>query len=120
MQGEIRQDEWQAYLEGFSKRNGGRAAHVEVIGADLGAQELAERLPLEGITFEDKGSLAPSVEIFLGAATERHLTHTITGVRLIAPKVGADGREDALEIEASDGTKTIIVFEPLQALPETT
>ena len=120
MQGEIRRDEWRAYLDGFSERNVGRTAHVEVIGSDLGAQEAAEMMPLEGVTFEDKGSLAPSVEIMLGATAERHLTHTVTGVRHIVPKAGEGGREDALEIEAADGTKTIIVFETLPALPETT
>jgi hypothetical protein len=119
MQGEIERDEWREYLDGFGKRNGGRAAHVEVISIDLGAQELAEKLPLEGVTFEDKGSLAPSVEILLGTTATRHLTHTLTGVQRIVPKVGADGREDALEIESADGTKTIILFETLPALPET-
>jgi hypothetical protein len=120
MQGEIRRDEWRSYLDGFSKRNVGRAARVEVIGGDLGAQEAADRLPLGGVTFDDKGSLAPSVEIMLGEAAERHLTHTVTDVRRVVPKPGAGGRDDALEIEAADGTKTIIVFETLEALPETT
>jgi hypothetical protein len=120
MQGEIERDKWRAYLDAFSKRNGGRTAHVEVISSDLGAQEAADRLPFEGITFEDKGSLAPSVEIILGATASRHLTHTITGVRRIVPKLDEQGREDALEIEAADGAKTIIHFETLTALPETT
>ncbi len=123
MQGEIERDRWQAYLDDFSKRNAGRVARVEVMSEDVGAQEAAEMLPLEGVTFERKGSAAPAVEIMLGGAGSgdaRHLTHTVTGVRRIVPKAGADGREDALEIEAGDGSKTILVFETLPALPETT
>lgn len=120
MQGEIEKDGWQSYLNGFSKRNRGRAARLEVISENLGAQGEAEMLPLEGVTFESKGALASSVEIMLGgagAANMRHLTHTIAEVRRIVPKVGADGREDALEIEGGDGAKTILAFESLPALP---
>ena len=121
MQGEIERERWQDYLDEFSKRNQGRAARVEVMSEDLGAQEAAEMLPFEGITFESKGSLAPSVEIMLGgtgAADSRHMAHTVIEARRIVPKTGADGREDALEIEAGDGTRTILVFETLPALPE--
>ena len=123
MQDGIKRDRWQDYLDEFSKRNRGRASRVEVLSEDLGAQEAAEMLPFEGISFESRGSAAPAVEIMLGgtgAADSRHLTHTITEARRIAPKLGADGREDALEIEARDGTRTILVFETLPALPEAT
>jgi hypothetical protein len=36
------------------------------------------------------------------------------------PKKGGDGREDALEIEAKDGAKTILIFKTPLELPETT
>jgi hypothetical protein len=121
MQGEIDRDGWQSYLNEFSERNHGRVVRLEVISESLGTQGEAEKLPLEGITFESKGALASSVEIMLGgasAADMRHLTHTVAEVRRIVPKMGADGREDALEIEGGDGAKTILVFETLTALPE--
>jgi hypothetical protein len=120
MQGEIEQSEWVVYLNEFNKRNGGRAAHVEVIGEDVGAQEVVEKLPFDGITFENKGAQGPNVEIMLGASANQHLTHTISDVCRIVPKEGAGGREEALEIEAADGTKTLIVFEELVALPKAT
>ena len=123
MQGEIERDRWQDYLDEFSKRNRGRAARIEVLSEDLGAQEAAEMLPFEGISFESKGSLAPSIEIMFGgtgAADSRHLTRTVIEARRIVPKLGADGREEALEIEAGDGTRTILVFETLPELPEAT
>lgn len=120
MQGEIEQSQWSVYLNEFNKRNGGRAAHVEVFGEELGAQEVAEKLPFDGVTFENKGAQGPVAEIMLGAAADRHLTHTIMDVCRIVPKVGAGGREEALEIEAADGTKTLIVFEQQSAIPQTT
>jgi hypothetical protein len=90
---------------------------------NLGAQEAADLLPLEGVTFDDKGSVAPAVEIMLGgtaAANLRHLTHTLVGVERVVPKAGTDGREEALEIETKDGAKAILVFETLPTLPKST
>ena len=121
MKGEIPRDQWQTYLEEFSKRNLGRPVNLEVLSEELGDQEEAQMLPLEGITLETKGSEAESVEIMLGgtgAADDRNLTHTVSQVRLIVPKVGTDGREEALEIEAEDGTKIILVFKALPELAE--
>ena len=121
MKGEIPRDQWQTYLEEFSKRNSGRPVNLEVLSEELGDQEEAQMLPFEGITLETKGSQAASVEIMLGgtgAADDRNLTHTVSQVRLIVPKVGADGREEALEIEAEDGTKIILVFKALPELAE--
>ena len=121
MQVEIQQEQWQAYLDGFSKRNSGRMADLQILSDELGTQEEAKMLPFEGITLDTKGFLASSVEIMLGgtgSADDRNLTHTVTQVRRIVPKIGADGREDALEIEA-DGAKTILIFKTPPELPET-
>jgi len=121
MQGEIQQEQWQAYLDGFSKRNSGRMADLQILSDELGTQEEAEMLPFEGITLDTKGFLASSVEIMLGgtgSADKRNLTHTVTRIRRIVPKTGRDGREEALEIEARDGAKTILIFKTPLKLPE--
>ncbi len=121
MQGEIQQEQWQAYLDGFSKRNSGRMADLQILSDELGTQEEAQMLPFEGITLETKGFLASSVEIMLGgtgSADKRNLTHTVTRIRRIVPKTGWDGREEALEIEARDGAKTILIFKTPLELPE--
>ena len=121
MQGEIRKEQWQAYLDGFSKRNSGRTADLQILSDELGTQEEAEMLPFEGITLDTKGFLASSVEIMLGgtgSADKRNLTHTVTRIRRIVPKTGRDGREEALEIEARDGAKTILIFKTPLKLPE--
>ena len=121
MQGEIQQEQWQAYLDGFSKRNSGRMADLQILSDELGTQEEAEMLPFEGITLDTKGFLASSVEIMLGgtgSADKRNLTHTVTRIRRIVPKTGRDGREEALEIEARDGAKTFLIFKTLPELPE--
>ena len=114
----IKREEWNSYVKEFNERNGSRATRVEVLSAELGDQEEEELLPLLGISLEEKGKDAPSIEISLGGETakeERQLTHMITRVRNIMRKIGVDLREEALLIEDEEGTKTILHFE---ALPE--
>jgi len=88
--GFIEPDQWQNFLDGFSKRNQGRATRLEVIG-ELGAQEEEQYLPLVGVSLDPKGTAAGSVEIILaggGPADGRHVEHTISNVQKIAPLVG--------------------------------
>lgn len=122
MQGQIRTDDWQKYLNDFSRRNAGRTARLEVLSENLGAQgDDVKRLPLQGITLDKRSTLPSSLEIMLGsggAADMRHLTHTVPGVRRIVAKFGPDAREDALEIESEDGARTLLIFETLRELPE--
>ena len=115
----IKREEWNSYVKEFNERNGSRATRVEVLSAELGDQEEEKLLPLLGISLEEKGENAPSIEISLGGGTakeERQLTHMITRVRNIMRKIGVDLREEALLIEDEEGTKTILHFETLPEL----
>jgi hypothetical protein len=117
MSGFIERSQWKSFLDEFSKRNRLRATSLESIG-EFGAQEEEKFLPLVGINFETKGDAAGSIEIILGgetAAEERHLTHTITDVERIAPLIGTTGFEDGIGFEDKSGGKTLVRF---QALPE--
>ena len=120
--GFIEQSQWQNFLDGFSKRNQGRATRLEVIG-ELGAQKQEEYLPLVGVSLDPKGTAAGSAEIMLageGPADDRHVEHTIRNVQKIAPLVGVTGLEDGLGFEDEQGTKTLLIFEQLPELPEAT
>lgn len=123
MQGEIERNQWKTFLEEFSRRNQLRPTRLEIIGAEIGAQEEETLLPFSGISFETKGTAAGSVEIILGgetAAESGRLTHTVTGVQRIVPLVGANALEDGLGIEDENGVKTLLRFETLPELPDTT
>jgi hypothetical protein len=112
-------DQWKNFLDGFSKRNQGRATRLEVIG-ELGAQEEEQYLPLVGVSLDPKGTAAGSVEIMLageGPADDRHVEHTIRNVQKIAPLVGITGVEDGLGFEDQEGAKTLLIFEQLPELP---
>jgi hypothetical protein len=75
------------------------------------------------VTFDPKGSAAGSVEIILGPETgadERHIEHTIHNVERIAPIIGLTGLEDGVGFEDKDGGKTLLLFEQLLELSEST
>jgi hypothetical protein len=122
MPGFIEHDQWKSFLDEFSKRNQFRATRLEVVG-DVGAQEEEKFLPLLGVSLETKGSAEGSVEVLLGGESvqdERHVDHLITNVRRIAPLLGNAGFEDGLGFEDQDGVKTLLTFQRLAELPETT
>ena len=122
MPGFIEQEKWKSFLDEFTKRNQFRATRLEVLG-EVGVQEEAQFLPLVGVSFERKGTGAGSVEVVLGGETtrdQRHVDHLITNVRRIAPITGIGGFEDGLGFEDQDGGKTLLTFEKLAEIPETT
>jgi len=123
MKGEIPRDQWKTFLDEFSKRNQLRPTRLEVIGQEIGAQEEEELLPFLGISFERKGTAAGSIEILMGGETAREprqLTHIIFNAQRIVPIVGIAALEDGLGIEDKDGVKTLLHFEALPEIPDTT
>lgn len=121
--GFIERSQWKTFLDEFSKRNQGRPTRLEVISREIGAQEEEQFLPLLGVSFETKGDAAGNVEVILGGETAeepRHLTHTISKVERIAPLIGTTTLEDGLGFEDEEGGKTLLRFEILRELPETT
>lgn len=105
---------WTNYFNEFTRRNQSRPTRLEVFG-DLGAQEEERGLPFAGITLDTDSSGLPSIEIMLGghdAMDPRHLTHMTANVLEITPKVGLDGRDEALEIISAQGETSLLCFEP--------
>jgi hypothetical protein len=113
---EIPRAEWSAFFDSFSRRHEGWRVTVEVIGADIGAQEEARELALEGITAELKNGES-TIEIMIGREPEDHITHTITAPTHVRVKQTATGADEALEIEAEGGVRTLVRFRSAM-LPE--
>ena len=112
MKGPIEREGWARYLTQFNERNKSRPTWLQVFG-EGGAQSEEQGLPLLGITLEEKGSSAPSVQIMLGghdAIEPRHLTHMITNVDFVIPQVGADGRDEAIEFVDQQGEASLLIF----------
>ena len=107
---EIPRDEWKIFLDTFSRQHEGWLATVEVLGRDIGAQEEAHDLPLEGITATSKDSAPEAIAISLGKTSYDHVTHTVTEPTRVWLEQTSQGANVALEIESTDDVKTLLRF----------
>src|SRR6266545_2055308 len=111
---EIPRDEWTTFLEKYSRQHEGWLATLEVFAPDIGAQEEASEMPLEGISVAS-GNDADAIAINLGKTPEDHVTHTVTKPEHVWLDQTSEGAKTALEIESGDDTKTLLRFR--SALP---
>src|SRR5437667_7142815 len=74
---EIPREDWNKFFDAFSRQHEGWLATLEIFGPDVGAQEEAHELPLEGISVTSGSNGDDEVAISLGKTTEDHVTHTV-------------------------------------------
>ena len=101
---EIPRGDWSHFLEDFTRRNVERRATVQVLGPRLGAQYEARRLALQGIFLERSRT---TITIVLGEAPTL-VEHPIGSPARVWVQTSDEGLEKAIEIEASDDTRTIV------------
>jgi hypothetical protein len=111
---EIPRNDWNNFFNVFSRQHEGWLATLEVFAPDIGAQEEAREMPLEGISLASEGS-ADAIAISLGKTPENHLTHTITKPQHVWLDQTSEGANAALEIESENQNKTLLRFR--SALP---
>jgi hypothetical protein len=111
---EIPRDEWNTFLDTFSRQHEGWLATLEVLAVDIGAQEEARDLPLEGISATSTDDKSPLIAINLGKTPEDHVTHTITNPTRLWLEQTSAGANAALEIESADEVKTLLRFRSAQ------
>jgi hypothetical protein len=114
---EIRREEWKDFLDRFSRVHEDWLVELEVMGRELGDQPESHDLPLEGISFEDKGSGAGRIDIMVGRDPSRHATHAVDDPRRLWVQQDEQGADQALEIEGADGNRTLLRFR-VAARPE--
>ncbi len=104
---ELQPDRWAAFLAQFTEENRGAHARVEVLGPDVGDQVETEDRPFDGVSADTKSG-ERNVWITFGSTLEDHLAHGVHDVTMIRV-LPADGKKGAvMEIEAKDGTRTIL------------
>ena len=104
---DIQKDQWVKFLAEFTRENRGAHARLEVLGADAGYQVETENRPFEGIAADIKDR-ENTVWITLGSTPSDHHAHgvqKVTAIRVLPPVMSAGA---TLEIEAQDGTKTLL------------
>lgn len=114
---EIPRDVWSDYLTLLSSINRAQCVRIEAGGPDIGEQTLAQRLPLLDISLEEKGSSQGSIEVTVGRPGEE-ITHRILHPERIYADEDESGELECLDIEDGEHTKTLIFFEPAQAMEE--
>jgi uncharacterized protein DUF5335 len=112
---EIPRAEWNNFFDSFSRQHEGWLATLEVFAPDIGAQEEARELPLEGISIASEGGSAETIAINLGKSPEDHITHVISAPEHVWLEQTSGGANAALEIESENQTKTLLRFR--SALP---
>jgi uncharacterized protein DUF5335 len=115
---EIPREEWKDFLDRFSRVHENWLVNVEVVGRELGDQEESHDVPLEGVSFEPKGSEAGRIDIMVGGAPDHHANHAVEAPRRLHLLRDDQGADQALEIEDEDGTTTLLTFR-VPARPET-
>src|SRR5205085_12036927 len=104
---EISREEWNDFFNRFSRQHEGWLATLEIFGPEVGAQEEAHELPLEGISLGSGRGESPKIAIEMGKTRDEHVSHTIsnpTHVWLEKTEAGADA---VLEIEDEDQGKAL-------------
>jgi Family of unknown function (DUF5335) len=104
----LEKQEWRPFLDVVSKLLEAKRAEIEVASLDLGAQEVAEWLPLHGITYDPKDDV---VEVALDG-----LDHMIRQPREIYLDNGASTLT-SIEIIDANGVKQIVTLRDQLALP---
>ncbi len=106
---DIAREGWAEFFDDFSKARQGVMVSIETVAPRTdGPQTQTRALPFVGITFEDKGSGANTIQIMAGTETDDHLTHTVTNPQRVFHKTGAGvmsaevNPDEVLEITASE------------------
>jgi hypothetical protein len=111
---EIPHDEWTEFFDRFGQQHHEWLITIEVLDAALGAQTVAENLPLQGISADLKGNGNDVILINAGES----LNHSITNPTRVYLKSNAQGAHEAVEFETQSGTTTLLRFR-VSAMPET-
>lgn len=103
-------EDWPSQLGAFTRRNQGRRATLEADNSTVGRRVLVRGYAFLGAAYDHHDRRA---ELMLGepASPTAHITHAISGVKLVAVRSGADGADEALLV-AHDGGWAMLTFAP--------
>jgi hypothetical protein len=113
---EVQADRWIPFLAEFTRENRGAHARLEIVGPDteVGYQVETEDRPFDGVSADVKDR-ERTVWIAFGSGTEDHLTHGVPNARVIRTLPEEERAGTVLEVEAADGTRTILELTSAEA-----
>ncbi len=107
---EIARGEWREFLDAFSRVYEGWLVDIQIRDVGGHTETAAENLRLQGITADMKEDVENVITIIVGNALEDSLTHIISDPVHMRIEQTEESADKALEIESSDGTKTVVMF----------
>src|SRR4051794_28420200 len=103
----IPEGDWITFANRFSHDHTGWLATVQVLDKVSGPQLVADGLPLQGISFDTKGTRPCSLEVSVGEKPAEHVRHVVDMPLHIREADEPDGSV-ALQIEPADGPQTLL------------
>ncbi|HEX2973387.1 MAG TPA: DUF5335 family protein [Tepidisphaeraceae bacterium] len=107
---QVPEDQWVQFANAFSRSHVGQPVTIDVLMPDAGRRRIAQGLPLQGISFDLRGTRPASVQVSAGKETEGHVSHVIDMPMFIRLTKGNAGEDVALEIEPARGPMVQLVF----------
>ncbi len=104
---EIPRDEWNSFLNGFSRRHEHWRITVDVLSPDLGTQTEVKQVPLLGINAKRGEHL---ISITTANGPRAHTTHFIEEPHRLWLEQTEEGADRLIEIESAGGIKTVVRF----------
>jgi hypothetical protein len=102
---EIPRQEWLEFFTSFSREHERWSCTLEVLDGALGAQVVADGLPL--VAIDADLSHDGAIEVSLGDSSDPELMHVIPGPEHVWLATGDDVPEHVIEIESADA-KTLL------------
>jgi hypothetical protein len=110
---EVAPGEWDSFVANFTRHHETCPVTVEQVGPDMTRRVQAANRPLAGIVVIPKDSpRAIIICLASGNSTTASSCVAVTAGRRIWAKRNEDGADEALEIEATDGTVTFLHLRP--------
>lgn len=101
---EIARKDWSRFFDRFSRLHGGALVTINISGALFGCENTIVGQPLRGISAD-----GDDVLIHIGARRRLdHLGHRVPHVRAIRLQQTDEGADAAVDLDAFDGTRTIV------------
>jgi hypothetical protein len=107
---EIPRQEWTSFFDALTRQHADERIRVEVLRLEVGAPTEVQSISLDGIA-ADLASSGPIITIAAGSTSDEHIAHLIADPQHVRLLRGPLGDDEALEIEASDESTTLIYFE---------
>ena len=108
---EIPSEQWLSFINNFSRDHLDWPASLEILDPTLGDHSLAENLPLQGLSFDTKGTRPASLEVALGDAPNApHISHTIEHPLHIYVADDPQHHAGTIEIEPAQGPKVLLHY----------